>query len=727
MVCAAKGAGGALDGAGADSAAAAAGSSSDHAPAAAVGPPSAPAPPPQPPRPAASTRQRRAGTLLLDQEQDGGRRRTRRGRGTQILDQEDDPPAAGASFGSGQTTSRATKGRVGRPRRRSSTAVTSPAAAGGVEPMGDDLGLVQGRGQPVLMAAAVVELAPPAPAAAATSSRRTHIEHPTANRAGGRRRSMQYSADTDSVSLDGGDDAGPPPGQAAEDRLSNAAERMLDLQMQQMAPPAPATPPPAAAAADAKQGQRRTRQRTTSKPPPLPPPPVAFPSAAALQQPPFPAGQAPPPLPQPPVAAAAPRHLPPRAQRRTSGARGSSLGRSQTEAELLTELTDLLWDRGIRLDQPSVLRAFEGSHRLVCPDCGGGRSEEQSLSVTLRRSGAAMWNCFRASCGWSGGVHARGGPALEHGAAPAAAGGPAAVAAAAAPRAGRPPACLPDTSDFQPLPDDLVAWFAARGISHNTLALNRVAMERRFMPGAGGSPGGVVAAIAFPYLKGGEVVNVKYRALPKVWSQTKGGEQILYGIDDIRVSLLAAWLEAMSACQQAEYRCFCSAATLLTPSIPPNPPPLPQGCEEVIIVEGEFDKLALNEAGLRNVASVPSGAVAPKRTAATAPPPSGGGNADAAAAAAAADRRVDAKFAFLRRAEPVLRDARRVVLATDADAPGQALAEELARRLGRARCALLRWPAGCKDANDALLALEPAGLADYVRTAAVPMPPESLV
>jgi twinkle protein len=46
-------------------------------------------------------------------------------------------------------------------------------------------------------------------------------------------------------------------------------------------------------------------------------------------------------------------------------------------------------------------------------------------------------------------------------------------------------------------------------------------------------------------------------------------------------------------------------------------------------------------------------------------------------------------------------------LAVDADEPGQALAEELARRLGRNRCWRVRWPdsgdAPCKDANEVLL------------------------
>lgn len=44
-----------------------------------------------------------------------------------------------------------------------------------------------------------------------------------------------------------------------------------------------------------------------------------------------------------------------------------------------------------------------------------------------------------------------------------------------------------------------------------------------------------VEHIAFPYYKNGSIVNVKYRALEKHFSQTKGGEQVFYGYDDAKV------------------------------------------------------------------------------------------------------------------------------------------------------------------------------------------------
>lgn len=141
----------------------------------------------------------------------------------------------------------------------------------------------------------------------------------------------------------------------------------------------------------------------------------------------------------------------------------------------------------------------------------------------------------------------------------------------------------PDTSKLEPLTPELRAWFAARGISAATLARNGVACEWRYCPPLKA----VVPHIAFPYRRGasaatalacsvpplqaaawcsscclcglrhrqralacmaraifiacslqctaGEVVNIKYRALPKHFSQSKGGQQVFWGCDDVQV------------------------------------------------------------------------------------------------------------------------------------------------------------------------------------------------
>jgi twinkle protein len=188
----------------------------------------------------------------------------------------------------------------------------------------------------------------------------------------------------------------------------------------------------------------------------------------------------------------------------------------------------------------------------------------------------------------------------------------------------------------------LLRWFSERGISAATVQRNQIWAVRNYVLALGAE----VDCIAFPYFRVGELVNIKFRALAeKAFAQVKDAEKILYGLDDIA--------EAKSA----------------------------------IIVEGELDKLALEEAGISNVVSVPDGA--PKEVKAGDPDPD------------------DAKFSYVAGCAEDLNRLERIVLATDNDGPGLALAEELARRLGKERCWRVRWPDSgdvqCKDANDVLL------------------------
>jgi len=101
--------------------------------------------------------------------------------------------------------------------------------------------------------------------------------------------------------------------------------------------------------------------------------------------------------------------------------------------------------------------------------------------------------------------------------------------------------------------------------------------------------------------------------------------------------------------------------------------------ETVVIVEGEMDALSCHVAGYPNTISVPDGAPAPDA-----------GN-------------YQTKFSFLEAAEAFFAQVRTVILATDADAPGQKLMDELARRIGPEKCARVIWPEGIKDANECLV------------------------
>ncbi|KAK3010668.1 hypothetical protein RJ639_011397, partial [Escallonia herrerae] len=205
---------------------------------------------------------------------------------------------------------------------------------------------------------------------------------------------------------------------------------------------------------------------------------------------------------------------------------------------------------------------------------------------------------------------------------------------------------------LQPLCNEVLAYFAERMISGETLRRNAV-MQRTY---------GDQIVIAFPYRRNGGLVSCKYRDINKKFWQENDTEKIFYGLDDI------------------------------------------EGASDIIIVEGEIDKLSMEEAGFRNCVSIPDGA-----------PPS-------VSTKDLPSEIEDKKYRYLWNCKAYLEKASRIILATDGDPPGQALAEELARRLGRERCWRVRWPekgetGRFKDANEVLMYLGPRELRQVVENA----------
>ncbi|XP_038893951.1 primase homolog protein isoform X2 [Benincasa hispida] len=187
---------------------------------------------------------------------------------------------------------------------------------------------------------------------------------------------------------------------------------------------------------------------------------------------------------------------------------------------------------------------------------------------------------------------------------------------------------------LEPLGDELISYFNKRMISQETLERN-VVMQIA----------GRQVAIAFTYRQNGQLVGCKYRTMDKRFWQEKGTEKLLYGIDDIN------------------------------------------DANELIIVEGEMDKLSVEEAGLLNCISVPGGA--PSKVSTDTVP----------------SNEKDTAYQYLWSCKDYLDKVSRIILATDSDEPGQALAEELARRLGKHRCWRVDWPYKddfnrFKDANE---------------------------
>jgi len=119
------------------------------------------------------------------------------------------------------------------------------------------------------------------------------------------------------------------------------------------------------------------------------------------------------------------------------------------------------------------------------------------------------------------------------------------------------------------------------------------------------------------------------------------------------------------------------------------------GYEYAVIVEGEMDALSLYEAGIENVVSVPNGATLNSN------------NLD-----------------YLDNCIDYFEDKEKIIIAVDADEAGQALQQELVRRLGAEVCYLADFN-GCKDANEYLLEYGKEELAKRI-SGARPVPLENV-
>jgi twinkle protein len=192
-------------------------------------------------------------------------------------------------------------------------------------------------------------------------------------------------------------------------------------------------------------------------------------------------------------------------------------------------------------------------------------------------------------------------------------------------------------------------WFADRGISSQTLQDLHVSEGSEFMPQTGKNEN----TIQFNYFMGDQLINVKYRDGRKNFKLYKGAEKIFYNIN----------------------------STI--------------GYDSVVIVEGEMDVLAMHEAGIKNVVSVPNGATLNNN------------NLD-----------------YLDNCIDYFEDKTKVILAVDSDDAGQALQKELVRRLGAETCFLATFD-DCKDANEYLIKYDKDKLKDRIVNAS-PVPLENV-
>lgn len=260
-----------------------------------------------------------------------------------------------------------------------------------------------------------------------------------------------------------------------------------------------------------------------------------------------------------------------------------------------------------------------GEVDTTCPECSPQRKKKNArcLSVNLDKG---CWYC--AHCGWSGGL------------------GTGEQSRPVIVKTWRKPQYQPEA--VTPT-EQAIRWFAARGITKPVLERNRIGVCSSYFPQLEDR----VSAVSFPYLRGEEVINVKYRTKDKHFRMEAGAERVLYGLNDIS--------------------------------------------ETLIWVEGEIDKLSMEVAGYASCVSVPDGAPTPNT------------------------KNYDSKFDFMD--APELERAKNHIIAVDNDEPGVRLEDELLRRLGRDVCRVVRWPEGCKDANDVLKQHGARTLAECVEAA----------
>lgn len=177
--------------------------------------------------------------------------------------------------------------------------------------------------------------------------------------------------------------------------------------------------------------------------------------------------------------------------------------------------------------------------------------------------------------------------------------------------------------NFTNLSDKLVKWFKnKRNISQKTLIDCKITEEIYYQP----SLQKKVNNIVFNYFEGDILTNKKYRSANKRFTQTKDTKKLFYGINDII------------------------------------------GFKEVYIVEGELDKLAFWEIGIKNCISVPNGAN-------------------------------DLNDIF-DTCENYIKDIEKYYIAVDTDGPGLKLEKELIKRFGKWKCERIQFKGN--DANDTL-------------------------
>ena len=187
---------------------------------------------------------------------------------------------------------------------------------------------------------------------------------------------------------------------------------------------------------------------------------------------------------------------------------------------------------------------------------------------------------------------------------------------------------LPDPlDDIKPYSERMAAFFMSRGLFESTMKRFNIVEKEHYFNAVNEKRN----AILFPYYRDKHLVNIKYRDGEKNFMLETGAELIPFNLDNIK------------------------------------------GKKEIIITEGEFDCMSIEQVGFTHVISVPNGA-------------------------SLGNNRMD----WLDNTIEYFEDAEKIILATDRDSAGINLRTQLAARLGIERCYKVEFD-DCKDANEVLM------------------------
>jgi twinkle protein len=299
---------------------------------------------------------------------------------------------------------------------------------------------------------------------------------------------------------------------------------------------------------------------------------------------------------------------------------------------------DKLCDLGIKLTRRS------GSVKTKCPQCSDGRKNKTDtpLSVNINEG---EYNCHH--CGWKGNVRTferkRENKKYE-----------------------KPPQ---DVLKNIELKEKAVEWFGNRGISRTTLDKFMVFTKEEFMPQTEKKEN----CICFPYIRDGEIVNIKYRDGRKNFKLSKGAELIFYNLNAIGDKKSVILVEGEIDCLSVYEAGFGQEYETI---------PLEKDADGVVTKE------EINPLGEKVCLSVPNGA-------------------------SKGNQRLD----YLDNCADWFVGLHEIIIATDGDEAGCQLRDELIRRLGVERCKTISYPIEecvptdngfkrrCKDLNEVLMYL----------------------